>query len=276
MGRRGGTIMKGASLLASEKLEVTNSSGLQTATTSLPKMETKSRSGKPAWNALPLQSLEQRAEKLARTHALIIYPKTIRKTGRGYFMVLTKCRLCGTEAERELRNLEKGFSSKCPCQHRGRQSPKETRRLLRMLSERFHSMKQRCERDTHCSSARYKGRGIKVLFRCVDEFRAWTLTKYPELNEETLKRLEFDREDNNGHYCPENLRLVPRTVNLFNTRRTLKINRQHARAFMKKYPEVTYTEDTVLGFLQVMTEEKLLEHHRNSPRAVGRRKIRNV
>lgn len=60
----------------------------------------------------------------------------------------------------------------------------------------------------------YGGRGIKCLFKSSDEFARYVL--------ETLHAnpvgLDIDRIDNNGHYTPGNIRLVPHQTNQQNRR----------------------------------------------------------
>jgi hypothetical protein len=77
-------------------------------------------------------------------------------------------------------------------------------------------MVQRCERDTHCSSHNYKGRGIRVLFKSRAEFVLWALNKWPHTD---FIGLDFDRRDNDDHYSKRNLRLVTRSINLLNRRK---------------------------------------------------------
>jgi hypothetical protein len=76
-------------------------------------------------------------------------------------------------------------------------------------------MVQRCERDTHWQSHDYKGRGIKVLFPSREAFVRWAMETWPD---EDFKGLEFDRIDNDGHYSPDNLRLVTSRENKLNSR----------------------------------------------------------
>jgi hypothetical protein len=84
------------------------------------------------------------------------------------------------------------------------------------LGQRYDATIQRCRKLTHVSSGNYVGRGIEVRFRSREEFIWWALRKYPESD---FKGLDFDRIDDDGHYEPDNLRSVPRSVNLLNTRR---------------------------------------------------------
>jgi hypothetical protein len=201
---------------------------------------------------------------------LTLFPETVRKKGNGYFYVMTECKHCHKRREKELRNMEKGFSSKCQCQNKRYYGDPR----VPTLSKRYGAMVQRCERDSHVSSHRYKGRGIRVLFKDIRDFVNWALKKWPDTD---FKGLNFARKNNDGHYTKSNLRLVDRTTNLLNMSSTNAINIGQAREFLKDHPEVTYTERTVLGRLRSgMTWEQLLAHHKTSPRAVGRRKLTPV
>jgi len=232
--------------------------------------EKKSSSKKPAWNRLSLQKLKQRAENLNVLN-LEIFPETVKRAEKaGYFLVNTKCSVCGIERWKDLRNLEKGFSKKCQCQNAGKiYSNTETARIL---GTRYEAMMQRCYRDTHCTSHRYKGRGIKVMFASRKAFIEWAMQQYGE-SPENYKNMDFDRIDNNGDYSPDNLRLVTRTINLCNKEGTGVVHVGHARLFLEKYPHISYTESTILGRLKSgWSWEKLVAYHDASPRAVGRRK----
>ena len=97
----------------------------------------------------------------------------------------------------------------------------------------------------------------------------WALKKWPE---EDFAKKDFDRRDNDGHYCPGNLRLVTRTVNLLNMGHVGPINIGVAREFLQKHPEVRYTEATVLGLLRSgLKTREILQRHQKSCHA-GRRK----
>jgi uracil-DNA glycosylase family 4 len=125
------------------------------------------------------------------------------------------------------------------------------------LRMRYHAMIQRCETDTHVSSHNYKGRGIEVLFVSAADFVLWALEKWPDSD---FKGLDFDRIDNDGHYEKENLRLVPRSKNLRNTRISKGSLREKAEAFLAKHPEVSYTYKTVWNLLQQgLTTDKILK-----------------
>ena len=229
--------------------------------------ELKPPSVRRAHNALPLSELQRRAAALSIA-GLMIFPETLEKREGGYFYVMTQCQNCEKVRYKELRNMERGYSSKCQCQNKRYYGDPR----VPTLSHRYGAMVQRCERNSHVSSHRYKGRGIKVKFKDIRDFVNWALKKWPDTD---FKGLDFDRKNNDGHYSKQNLRLVDRTTNLLNRGDIPAVNIGHARKFLQAHPEVTYTERTVLGRLRSgMTDAQLIAHHQASPLAVGRRKVK--
>jgi hypothetical protein len=77
-------------------------------------------------------------------------------------------------------------------------------------------MIQRCTNPSVDNYKHYGGRGISVCdewFNSFESFRDWA-----KQNGYTDK-LEIDRVDNEGNYCPDNCRFVTHKENLRNTRR---------------------------------------------------------
>ena len=250
------------------KSDCTEGSGQHQVTTS-GRTEAKSSSRGLAWNRLDLSRLVERARLLTVT-GLTIFPETIRRTGPGYFGVLTECQSCNKREEKDLRNMEKGMSSKCRCQRGGERAAYGIPTAIsKSLGSRYNAMIQRCYKDTHVSICHYLGRGIEVEFQSRREFILWALEKWPN---ETFKRKDFDREDNNGNYSKGNLRLVSRSVNLLNRRRSGSPDSRMGREFLARHPEVTYTVNTCLGLMrQGMSEAEILARHRRSKKAGWRK-----
>lgn len=121
-----------------------------------------------------------------------------------------QCDDCGKVKMILVDNLTSGKTKNCRCQK------KYGDIRARTLGARYDSMVQRCRRWTHVSSVNYIGRGIEVRFQSREHFIRWALAKFPKTG---FKGLDFDRIDNDGHYEPDNLRLVSRAENLLNTRR---------------------------------------------------------
>src|SRR6185503_1781810 len=159
---------------------------------------------------VPLQERRRQMASLS-VGTLTLRLRTLKREG-SYWVINGKCKACGNVWVLSCNNLYSGKTKNCRCQ-RHRKYPQDGR--AETLGQRYDSMIQRCRRDTHVSSHNYKGRGIKVLFESREDFIWWALKKFPETD---FKGLDFDRENNDGHYSKENLRLVTRKENLANTR----------------------------------------------------------
>ena len=169
-----------------------------------------SHSNKP----LTLEELRLRAKNVSLPDFELI-PESVRKAGGGYFKLQVRCIHCNETKERDLANMEKGKSTKCRCQSKAKKYADS--QLAHVLGKRYQCMVQRCRRGTHKQSHDYQGRNIDVLFESSKDFIEWALAKWPE---ETFKKKEFDRINNDGHYSKENLQLVTSAQNKQNTRRS--------------------------------------------------------
>lgn len=177
---------------------------------------------------------------------------------------MTQCDYCGKRVEKDLRNMEIGLSVKCRC---ASAAVKYQDRRAAMLANRYQCMVQRCERETHKCHRNYKGRGIKVLFKSCEDFVRWALEKWPD---ESFKKLEFDRIDNNGHYSPENLRLVTSSVNKMNTRRSA--NRMRAFNLKTNNPNLGYSFTTCYNMIMKgMSDEDILSQFEKNKNRVGKK-----
>ena len=236
-----------------------------------PKKE-KSVSGRRAHNALPSSALLRRVKSL-KLHRLEILTLVPEGDGRGHFYIDVKCLACLKQKRIELRNAEQGRSTKCRClssRALAHKFPNVSREVLKSLGGRYQAMRQRCNTRTHVSSARYQGRGIKVIFKSSQQFVSWALSRWPD---ENFQGKDFDRIDNDGHYEPANLRLVDRTTNLLNRPCMPPINVMSARKFLEKHPQVVYTERTVLGYMRSgCSDADILRIHAARPKQAGRRK----
>jgi hypothetical protein len=170
----------------------------------------------------PSGALRPKAIKLAAREAelrqlplgtLAIVEGSIRRDG-GRTVVDATCSACQRTFAIHAGNIRAGRTRSCRCQrNRKYHDPR-----AEMLALRYDAMVQRCERETHKQSRDYKGRGIKVLFESREAFVRWALDKWPDTD---FKGLEFDRIDNDGHYAPDNLRLVTSRENKLNTRQDI-------------------------------------------------------
>ena len=92
----------------------------------------------------------------------------------------------------------------------------------------FVDAKRRCEQPSRPQYPLYGGRGIKFLFSDFDEF-------YNVLGEKPAKH-SLDRIDNNGNYCPENVKWSTQSEQNSN-RRTELLNKWKAKKYLIKTPE---------------------------------------
>lgn len=161
-------------------------------------------------------NLQAIAEEVSQVDlgTLTVHPETIFRED-GYRKIKGTCSMCGKTYVLSVDNIRSKKTTNCLCM-RGR---KYTEPQAKMLGERYQAMVQRCHSDTHCSDEHYRGRGIKVLFESREHFIRWALDTWPDTD---FKGLDLDRIDNNGHYSPDNLRLVTRSENLKNRRRCRK------------------------------------------------------
>lgn len=178
-------------------------------------------------------------------------PATLESTPKGARLTGV-CRKCGAPAKRYAHKIMVGQTMRCECVLGGKY--KDTRAT--MLGKRYQCMRQRCYRDSHVSSRNYKGRGIEVRFTR-EEFILWALETWPE---ETFQNKDFDRIDNSGHYEKSNLRLVDRSRNLKNTRRSARSNRVLAEEFLATHPDCKLTPRHILNLIQMgKTSEEIAE-----------------
>ena len=80
------------------------------------------------------------------------------------------------------------------------------------LSHKFQAMIDRCTNPNYEGYKNYGGRGIRVLFESLDDFRSHVMD---DLGVDP-RGLDIDRIDNNGHYERGNIRFVTRSENLLN------------------------------------------------------------
>lgn len=168
------------------------------------------KSGKqhPRYRCLTEIESEVRSLKLGD---LVPIAGTIRREG-SHRKIDMHCSLCGSTNVYFVDNLLAGKTKGCRCQQR---AGKYRDPRSKTLGRRFDAIVQRCDRDTHVSSANYRGRGILNLLETREKFIRWALKKYPETD---FRGLDFDRRNTNGHYVYNNLRLVSRSINLRNRR----------------------------------------------------------
>jgi hypothetical protein len=157
-----------------------------------------------------LATVEENVRQLS-LRDLTLIPNTVRREGN-HRKIDMHCGDCGKVHAYYVDNLLAGKSKGCRCKQRAGKY-RDPRSIT--LGRRYDAIVQRCERDTHVSSGNYKGRGIKNLLGSRETFVRWALARY--VNTDFVK-LDFDRENTDGHYAYDNLRLVSRSINLRNRR----------------------------------------------------------
>lgn len=136
---------------------------------------------------------------------------------------LCQC-ICGNKKVIRGRALRTGRTSSCGCLLSESSKRRMTTLMIKhgmagsKLYRVYCSMRERCEKPSCPEYHRYGGRGITVCDEWKNDrnsFFEWALKNgYKE-------GLQIDREDNDGHYCPENCRWVTRMKNCNNTCRNV-------------------------------------------------------
>jgi hypothetical protein len=165
-------------------------------------------SGEQHPKVVPWPVLEKKLDEL-QLNGLTILKQTYQRGGK-YRLIDALCAYCKEKQTYNLDSLLSGLTTGCMCQ-RNRKYGGDPR--AEVLGRRYDCIVQRCTRGSHKQSKDYKGRGIRCLFKSREHFIRWALETWPDSD---FKGLEFDRKDNNGHYSPDNLRLVSSRENHLN------------------------------------------------------------
>lgn len=156
-------------------------------------------------------------------------PKLIKDLGYSYFKPDSKqkikygifeCPYCGSLFKTGVRNVIRGDTTSCGC-YRDKVVKNGTKRTHGLTHTRIFKiwmgLRWRCTRKATPSvfNKNYRGRGIKVYDAWDKSFMSfynWSMSNgYSD-------KLEIDRIDVDGDYCPENCRWVDGSVNAQNTR----------------------------------------------------------
>jgi hypothetical protein len=126
---------------------------------------------------------------------------------------------CGKEKTILSGHLVAGRIVSCGCYKQQNSRLKATKHG--MWGSKLHyiwlSMRQRCHNPKNKAYENYGGRGICITKKWNEfiDFYTWAVgNKYKE-------GLSIERVNNNGNYCPENCKWIPRNEQGKNTRRTL-------------------------------------------------------
>ena len=127
-----------------------------------------------------------------------------------------RCLRCGNECIVRADHL-KGGQQKCGCGKSGKTHGMSNTKIHR----KWKAMMQRCYNPNNPSFDDYGGRGIRVCERW-HEFQNFydDVSILPHFGE---KGYTLDRIDNDGDYCPENVRWADRKTQNLNQRRSIKL-----------------------------------------------------
>jgi hypothetical protein len=140
------------------------------------------------------------------------------KDGRSHFMCLCDC---GVEFESDGHNLNQGKVNTCGCSRSiGLAERNATHEMSYSTEYKSYShAKDRCLNKKNKKYLDYGGRGIKFLFTSFSQF-------YSLLGPKPTTKHSLDRENNEGHYEPGNVRWATRKEQA-NNRRPKSVQRSH-------------------------------------------------
>lgn len=145
---------------------------------------------------------------------------------------------CGQESDAEPRALRRGKVRCGKCGHANRRGKwKELfpcAEIRGIWLHRYTGMVSRCTDPGHRAYPNYGGRGIRVhpaWLRDRREFFLYAKT----LEHWDVPGLDLDRIDNDGHYEPGNLRLVPRSCNTQNRRNAARVEFRGERLHLSEF-----------------------------------------
>ena len=153
------------------------------------------------------------------------------RTGNKQWWWRTKCD-CGCEKSIRAEYVYSGHSKTCGCgkRYNGATTHGETHTRLHMIWRR---MRERCG-NSNSAHERYAGRGIKV---CEEWQKYENFAKWARENgyDDTLS---IERIDNDGDYCPENCKWIPRSLQARNRGTTLWVEYQGRKMSLAEACEI--------------------------------------
>lgn len=139
-------------------------------------------------------------------------------------MTMTRAEVCKRYREKNKEKV-KASSDKYCASEKGKATAKRNydryyNTINGHLHHCFNAMKNRCINPKNKSYKNYGGRGIKCLFKSVDDFIDYVVN---ELHADP-RGLTIDRIDNDGHYERGNIQFVTNVVNQSHRRKGIKYN----------------------------------------------------
>lgn len=104
------------------------------------------------------------------------------------------------------------------CEHYNKWQHKK---LIQCIRSRYHNAVSRCTDGSNINYHNYGGRGIQCRFENVNDYIDHIINDLKGDTFVKIRELDIDRIDNDGHYEVGNLRLVTRSENLKNRRKTI-------------------------------------------------------
>lgn len=157
-------------------------------------------------------------------------------------VALFRCGYCGNEFECVIAGVKSGNSVSCGCYGRAARIRAKTKHGLNRhpVHEIWRKIKGRCLNENDSAYCYYGGRGITICKEWRNDFKAFYdyVTKLPNYDENNLGRkdgeLTLDREDNDGHYEPDNMRWVTMHIQGLNQRRPYRANSGYTGVHLHK------------------------------------------
>lgn len=189
-------------------------------------------------------------EEMARFPLDTLVPtgRLVRMGAKNERHVEAVCSVCKKTWHLYPSNVRLKKTTGCMCQRKVKydNDPRAT-----ILGERYDAMLQRCRAPDNELYKNYGARGILLKFESREHFIRWMLEHCPH---PTYREVQIDREDNDGHYEPGNLRLVTQKENLRNKRTNHWVDYFGKRVVLadvyieikKDYPYFTLARATVV------------------------------
>lgn len=194
------------------------------------------------------------------------FEKPIGKTKKNMHYCHCICVYDGNVVDVCASHLTTGHTTSCGCYLK--EQTKKSKNIKHNLSydkfyKRYRHIVDRCHNPKDKAYKNYGARGIKILpyFPTAKDFVKFAREKEKEAFEIYGKdtKLSFDRIDNNKGYSPDNLRLVPYSIQNRNKRNNVIIEGLCLIDFCKKY-NISYNSVHVWKIRHNCTVQEAVQH----------------